>query len=455
MSFESSINNVLTNIAITLAIFGAIIIAIGYLIKIGYPLLRSLNKSNLKLSISNAKGIIFGKLWKFRVYSPVENEGHCIVFGGSGEGKTTALLIPTLRSWNGTSFVIDISGDIGTNVHDTNKLVFEPDNDDTIPYNIFGAIDDLDSIEDKNEALLELASLILPPLNENANDASKFFNDYGRKFIEAALLAFYPQGKDFVEICQIITTTDYLHFFDLIEETHNRDALMRISCMFGGNEKNNSGAKSEADDAVIFFATNPKAIKSLRRPKPNEIAITPSVLEKQSVYIVVEYHKLYQYSSLMQIIVGQNLKYFSMRKNYTKPSILFCLDEFAALGLLPILDSVRILRKKSIRIFILTQSLSDIDLIYGINERKVILDNMKFKILLSASEVETQQYFADLIGPRHIRKSFDNLFNNTNNLAFYAEPAVQPTTLGSLTKHLYLIHKGGFTKLRRNYFFKK
>ena len=70
-------------------------------------------KSQLKrTSKSKAKGIIFGKQGLSLVYSPTQQEGHVAVFGGSGLGKTSALLIPTLRSWSGTSFTIDISGDI-------------------------------------------------------------------------------------------------------------------------------------------------------------------------------------------------------------------------------------------------------------------------------------------------------------------------------------------------------
>lgn len=46
--------------------------------------------------------------------------------GPSGTGKTSALLIPTLRSWQGTALVVDISGDISANVNTPNKIVFDP-----------------------------------------------------------------------------------------------------------------------------------------------------------------------------------------------------------------------------------------------------------------------------------------------------------------------------------------
>ena len=72
----------------------------------------------LPCSPNRAEGIIFGidPACGRIVCSPSKSEGHVLVVGGSGTGKTSALLIPTLRRWQGTALVIDISGDIARNV---------------------------------------------------------------------------------------------------------------------------------------------------------------------------------------------------------------------------------------------------------------------------------------------------------------------------------------------------
>ena len=114
-------------------------------------------KTQLKKAFkARAHGAVFGKQGLKVVYSPTSREGHIAVFGGSGLGKTTALLIPTLRSWTGTSFTIDISGDICKNVDMPHKMIYEPANPDSLPYNIFEPIDRLKNEDDKNEALEEL-----------------------------------------------------------------------------------------------------------------------------------------------------------------------------------------------------------------------------------------------------------------------------------------------------------
>lgn len=122
-----------------------------------------------------AHGIIFGRKGNQLVYSAEDEEGHVGVFSASGTGKTSAIGIPTLRSWQGTSFTIDISGDICRNCPDMpHKLVYEPENPDTIPYNMFGAIDNLKETEDKYEALEQLAFLLMPEA-PNMNENAKYF----------------------------------------------------------------------------------------------------------------------------------------------------------------------------------------------------------------------------------------------------------------------------------------
>ena len=136
---------------------------------------RKTDLGNLKKTIPRkAHGILFGRYRHKIIYSPTDTEGHVAVIGGSGSGKTSALLIPTLRSWAGSSLTIDISGDICRNVPLSNKLIFEPSNPETSPYDIFAPIDKLDSINAKNEALAQLAYLMMPSASKS-DDAAAYF----------------------------------------------------------------------------------------------------------------------------------------------------------------------------------------------------------------------------------------------------------------------------------------
>ena len=59
-------------------------------------------------------------------------------------------------------------------------------------------------------------------------------------------------------------------------------------------------------------------------------------------------------------------------------------------------------RKRHIRIMVLTQSLADLDMIYGKDEWKAMLGNFKFTVLLGCKDTETQEYFSKMLSLIHI-----------------------------------------------------
>ena len=139
------------------------------------------------------------------------------------------------------------------------------------------------------------------------------------------------------------------------------------------------------------------------------------------------------------------MEYFSARLKENKQMILFCLDEFASFGKLQITESLRKLRKRHIRIMVLTQSLADLDMIYGKDERKAMLGNFKFTILLGCKDTETQEYFSKMIGDK---PSFGDDENKNNR------PIIRPAELAHLEQDLYVICDDGAVRLRKNFYFK-
>ena len=157
---------------------------------------------------------------------------------------------------------------------------------------------------------------------------------------------------------------------------------------------------------MILFATNPKLKKILRRPYRNEKAAHPGQLERRSVFVIIEESKLKVFAPLLHIITAQTLEYMTTRKPKSGKPILMCLDEFPALGKLDIMNALRTLRKRRVRIMVLVQSMADLDMIYGENERKSMMNCFLFQIVLGADDADTQDYFSRLIGERTVtRKS--------------------------------------------------
>lgn len=415
-------------------------------------------------SQTSAHGVIFGKKGTRLAYSPESAEGHVGVFSASGTGKTAAVGIPTLRAWQGTSFVIDISGDICKNCPEMpNKLIFEPDNNTTLPYNIFAAIDTLTNHEDQHEALEQLAFLLMPEppqINENA----RFFLVNGRKILTSALIAFYDDGMDFIPICEKIVGSSWDDLFRAIDKTENVAAQMYINSFVGASEQNSAGCKQSCDDAIKLFATNGHIKRSIRRPVSAETAVEPRKIEENNIFVVVTEDKLSLYAPLLNIISSQIMQYIGTRQvSVNSPTILLFLDEFGSLKIDAelVLDAVRRFRKRKCRLMLLTQNIVDLELIYGKAATRAILSNLRYKELLGGlGEPESQKYFSELIGYTIAqRKSTTSSSNSTSHTkAESREWLIEPADLDRQGKDTALLlasdFEHGYIRLKKNFYFK-
>lgn len=412
---------------------------------------------------TTAHGVIFGKRGRRLAYSPTEAEGHIGVFSASGTGKTAAVGIPTLRSWQGTSFVIDISGDICRNCPQMpDKLVFEPDSRTTLPYNIFGAIDALPDTADKYEALEQLAFLLMPEPPQIAENA-RFFLTNGRKILTASLIAFYSSGEDFISICEKIVGSSWVDLFLAIDATGNQDAQMYINSFQGTSEQNTAGCKQSCDDALKLFATNAHIKSCIRRPFAGENAVEPAQIENHNLFIVVTEDKLALYAPLLNIITSQLMQYIGKRQisDHSRTILLF-LDEFGSLRIDAdlVLDAVRRFRKRRCRLMLLTQNTVDMELLYGKAATRALLSNLKFKELLGGlGEPESQKYFAELIGYKTVKRqsTTTSTASSSQTKTESREWQIEPADLDRQGKQVALLlasdFPNGFIKLKKNFYF--
>ena len=424
-------------------------------------------KKNIKLrdlewgKRGKVHGIIFGRKKDKVLYSPIQKEPHCFVCAGTGKGKTSSVLIPTLRSWNGSSLTIDISGDISKNCPDMpHKLVFEPENPSSIPYNVFSVIDKMDGENAQNEALCQLAILLMPE-QPNMQDSARFFLQNGRKILMASLICFYHLGLDFTEICKKILSTSWQELFAQVEDTGNEDSLMYINGFVGANDQNTAGCYQAVCDTLNVFATNINIKNSVRRPKENEPFLEPSCIEESNIFVIVQDEKLELYSPLMNIIVSQFMQYISSRVvDKNSKTILLALDEYASLRIDSgmILEATRKYRKRKCRLMILTQNLADLQILYGQDITRGLLGNFDDKVLLGGiGDLESLETFAKLIGykettKRSVSRSQSGMSRTESEDKEYI---IEPAELDRLGDKMVLISPEGHFILDKNFYYKK
>lgn len=431
---------------------------------------RGKQKEHSKKKLVNLKwgkrnkihGIIFGRMKNKVLYSSVSQEQHCFVCAGTGKGKTSSLLIPTLRSWTGSSLTIDISGDISKNCPNMlDKLVFEPENEETIPYDVFSMIDKMDDTDKQNEALCQLAILLMPE-SPNMNDNARFFLMNGRKILMASLIAFYHENLDFCEICRKIVGNSWQNLFNEIDEIGNEEAALYINGFVGANEANTSGCYQQVCEAINLFATNVNIRNGVRRPSKGEMALQPDCIEESNIFVIVQDEKLELYSPLMNIIVSQFMQYISSRvveKGKSK-TILLALDEYASLHIDSgmILEATRKYRKRLCRLMILTQNLADLIILYGQNVTRGLIGNFDYKVLLGGiGDLESLETFSKLIGYKETTKrSVSKSSSGTSRTESEdREFIIEPSELDRLGDKAVLISPEGHFILDKNFYYKK
>ena len=104
---------------------------------------------------------------------------------------------------------------------------------------------------------------------------------------------------------------------------------------------------------------------------------------------------------------------------------------------------------------VLTQSIADIDLLYGKDQRTAMIDNFKFIEILSARDPDTQDYFARMIGKKKVdhisttRTRFDTSTTYSENLEYI----IEPEKLANLGNEVILIHPTGYELMKKNFYF--
>lgn len=341
-------------------------------------------------------GVVFGKE-KDKYYMKDEQEkGSILVVGGSRSGKTSGIAIPTLKSWKGGIFAIDIKGELyETTAQDRNidfVKRFNPCDSTACSYNPFASLEKARNI---TQEVKNIALAIIPPTNDGNQ---KFWVESAQDFLSGAIL-FYYNGFDlnFSETMIQIKTIPAKETVALIMESDEEKAKAKMSQFVGMDDKTLGGIFAEVSRNIDIFATDDDLIRALNGEGD---CITPQDIEDgYDIYCCIEEHLIDQWRPLMTMICNQFFKFFEQRDLNNDKPILFFIDEFPRLGRIEsIIGGLSTLAGRNIHLTLIIQSKSQLSAIYGKDNANVITDNCNYKAILKATEPETQKWCAELVG---------------------------------------------------------
>lgn len=378
-------------------------------------------------------GVYFGQKDGHDIGKKMSLDGHVIVFGGSGSGKSSCIAIPTLNRWDGAIFAIDIK-DGGELEKKSQSLspshIFRPGDPCSLGYDPFWFVDK----EKPENSLREIAYTLIPTNAKNPHD---FWVMNEQRYLLSALYFCYDSGQSFLESMRTIYSLTTQQLLDKINQSTCQFAKNGMSDFVGMAPETLGGIVGGVGNAISSFVTDRDILEVLSK---NEL-ITPTLLENgERIFICIPEHKLDVYRELLELIISQFLRYFEALEDSKTFPVLFVLDEFARLGRFDrMINALATLRSKKVTILLFLQSLSQLDALYGTNHRKVMTDNCAYKVILNASDADSQQYFSKLAGTyERYKKSYTKGRQSSYSIQVSNEPIVRPQELATLQKALLI-----------------
>lgn len=273
-------------------------------------------------------GVVFGKSNGKYATMPETTDGHILIVGGAGSGKTAAIAIPTLMSWKERVFAIDIKGELYEKTKkargEATIKVFNPTDRNAYGYDPFYMMKTADDI---SSAARQLAMSIIP-LPADIKDP--FWIKGAQNMLTGFLIYLQGLGENFSSSMQIIKGTPTKELIEQIVADTNDKAKMEIMQFSGMDDKTLSGVFAELSNHITVFATSDDLQWAL---SGKGRSITPADIEDgYDIFCCIPEHKLEEWKELLGMMCNQFLKSFERRGEGNKTPILFLIDEFPRLG---------------------------------------------------------------------------------------------------------------------------
>lgn len=347
---------------------------------------------------NEVNGFVFGKDRGKYITKPETTDGHILVIGGAGSGKTSGIAIPTLMSWKERVFAIDIKGELYEKTKDKRNKdkikFFNPTDRNAYGYDPYYMLRNTDDLSSEAKQL----AMAICPLSADIKDP--FWIRSAQSLLTGLIIYYFLQDLNFSETMKIIKKTpiqeQIAHIMSDNENKKNELAQMELSQFVGIKAETLGGVFQELSLHISIFATSIDLQNALSGQGK---CITPKDLEEYDIYCCIPEHKLEEWKDLLGMMCNQFLKSFERRSENNQTPILFLIDEFPRLGKIEaISNGLATLRSKKIHIALFVQSKAQLNANYGKDIAEVITDNCSYKAILKAGEVNTQEWCSKLVG---------------------------------------------------------
>jgi type IV secretory pathway TraG/TraD family ATPase VirD4 len=216
---------------------------------------------------TDKSGFFFGAKWtgdlfgnRACVVKPADQDGHILVVGGAGSGKSACIAKNTLETWNAPIVAVDIKGELMTHCEQLKSkgvkrhyVVFDPTDTGARKYDPYYLLH-----HGGEENLIQNAreiALAIVPLPPNVRDP--FWIQAAQNILTATVLYYFGLGGSFTDTMTAIQTTPIDKLIDEIADSENTAAKMFINQVRDLELKTLAGIATELSNKIMVFATDP------------------------------------------------------------------------------------------------------------------------------------------------------------------------------------------------------
>ena len=367
-----------------------------------------LKKAGLSTQMKTLNGPIYAKFGppnsKADFFSSREIP-HCMAIAPTGSGKTRGITIPTVLTYPGSIFALDVKGELFAKTSRRRMTFgdkvfkFAPldDNDRTHRYNPLQVVVDAHPRRQFTEAKRVASSFII------AHGNGQGFLEGAREIFTATAIHVIEKGNPTIgaildALSQPGASSQLM--WDLGDDTKSEDAKKIFYKMSGMESRILSSYLSVLGDGGLSLWTNPAI-----RAATSECDFTFDNLrsEPATIYFVVSDNDLTDLAPLVRLMFQQAIKILKRAEpdpeKGEKYTVLFCLDEFASLGRMDaLMGGIATLRSFGGRIMIILQTLGQLRKHYDKDGETIFLSNCRVQLFMSAADEETPRYVSEAVG---------------------------------------------------------
>ncbi|MBR5298190.1 MAG: type IV secretory system conjugative DNA transfer family protein [Parabacteroides sp.] len=398
------------------------------------------------------------------------SEGHQLIVGGSGSGKTQALLCSLVSLRNGDNIdpaahymVVDPKGEITQKIVKPNDgtIIFAPSDRKTWGYNPFYNLNEDSTEQDVYATMKDICSALLPL---GSGDMA-FWQTLAQTITTGAMMYMW-EYKKIRTLPGIISEIMCQQLTQLIREIADKarpgSKCHLLIASFVDMPSDTVGSISANMQALAPYYLDSDIVYAL---SCNKRQFSPEDLLSHSVHICIQLKDMDRWSSVILLLFQQTISYClalpDASEDPNRKPIYIVFEEMVAVldslhaSLPPIIvTGVRFLRSKHVYLCLIAQSLSGLLAVSGGNKDMIedFESSVSFILLFDATSPDTIRMTSDFIGTypeKHVSWSGSGS-NKSQQISYSESPIMRASdliTLGASKRAILISRTSGFNMI--------